>query len=215
VCTGFLDGGRMWNDSAIEALRLAPDEFINLGSAGLGTFDLTTTVSRRAAIDQVLRSVKHLPPEERAERVAAIVDTVRLPLRTDLMMTSAQVRALSSSGMTLGAHSVTHPILSRIEPSWAQREIGDSRDHLQQLLAEPVRLFAYPNGFPGIDYGNEHVEMVRDLGFAAACSTAWGAATAESDPLQLPRFTPWDRTATKFGLRMLGNMRRTGGTATA
>jgi hypothetical protein len=51
--------------------------------------------------------------------------------------------------------------------------------------------------------------MVRRLGFTAACTTAWGAASADTDPLQLPRFTPWDRSALRFGMRMIGNLRRT------
>jgi hypothetical protein len=49
---------------------------------------------------------------------------------------------------------------------------------------------------------------VRRAGFDAAFSTAWGAATAGADVFQLPRFTPWDRTRTRFGLRLLRNLRQ-------
>jgi hypothetical protein len=51
--------------------------------------------------------------------------------------------------------------------------------------------------------------MVRTLGFDAAVSTAWGVASAASDPYQLPRFSPWDRTPGKFALRLLRNTFRT------
>jgi hypothetical protein len=73
-----------------------------------------------------------------------------------------------------------------------------------------VRLFAYPNGKPGRDYSREHVDMVRELGFEAAVSTAWGVGHAASDPYQLPRFTPWDKTPGRFALRLLHNTFRTG-----
>lgn len=42
--------------------------------------------------------------------------------------------------------------------------------------------------------------------FSAAVSTAVGAADRHADPLQLPRFTPWDRTRTRFGLRLAANL---------
>jgi hypothetical protein len=50
--------------------------------------------------------------------------------------------------------------------------------------------------------------MVRDAGFAAAVTTAWGAASGLSDVLQLPRFTPWTRRPLKFDLLMLRNLRQ-------
>jgi hypothetical protein len=51
--------------------------------------------------------------------------------------------------------------------------------------------------------------MVRELGYAAAVTTLPGVATVATDPYALPRFSPWDRTPTRFGLRLLHNMVRT------
>jgi len=50
--------------------------------------------------------------------------------------------------------------------------------------------------------------MVRELGFTAAVSTAWGAASRRSDRHQLPRFTPWDGTRWRYGARLMANLRR-------
>jgi hypothetical protein len=52
--------------------------------------------------------------------------------------------------------------------------------------------------------------MAREIGFSAAVSTSWGAASKASDAFQLPRFTPWDRDHARFVLRLLRNMRRPG-----
>ena len=123
------------------------------------------------------------------------------------MMRESQVRELRAAGMEIGAHTVTHPILLNTAPDAARREIVESGRRLAEILGEPVRLFAYPNGKPGVDYGPEHVQMVRDAGFAAAVSTGWGVATEGSDRFQLPRFTPWDRTPGRFALRLIRNMR--------
>jgi hypothetical protein len=51
--------------------------------------------------------------------------------------------------------------------------------------------------------------MVRELKFEAAVSTAWGVGTRKSDPHELPRFTPWEKTPGRFLLRMLHNTVRT------
>jgi hypothetical protein len=76
------------------------------------------------------------------------------------------------------------------------------------MIGKSVTLFAYPNGRPGIDYGPDHVRMVREAGFTAAFSTAWGAADSASDRWQLPRFTPWTRQPRKFDLLMMRNYGR-------
>ncbi len=123
------------------------------------------------------------------------------------MMREEQVRELHAAGMEIGAHTVTHPILLNTAPDAARREIVESGRRLAEIVRQPIRLFAYPNGKPGVDYGPEHVAMVRDAGYAAAVSTGWGVATAQSDRFQLPRFTPWDRTPGRFALRLIRNMR--------
>jgi peptidoglycan/xylan/chitin deacetylase (PgdA/CDA1 family) len=185
----------------------------SLGVAGLGTLDVSTREKRRSAIDLVLRALKRRSPDERDECVAAIVEQIGVPLPADLMMRSHQVRELCSAGMSVGAHTVSHPILTCIDSDRAEREIADGRDRLRELSGEAIRLFAYPNGVPGEDFNDIHVAMARRLGFAAACTTAWGVATADTDPLQLPRFTPWDRSALRFGMRMIVNLRRTNAVA--
>jgi peptidoglycan/xylan/chitin deacetylase (PgdA/CDA1 family) len=210
VATGFLDGGRMWNDSVIEALRRCPHDAIDLAgtvAAELGRLPLETLTQRHAAISHVIGKTKYLAPAVRNDWVAAVVGKAGAPLPDDLMMTAGQVRALHRAGMGIGAHTVNHPILARLEAPQALSEIADGRAALQHIVDAPVTLFAYPNGKPGVDYGPEAVSMVRELGFSAAVSTAWGAARHGQDRFQLPRFTPWDRSPTRFGLRLASQMR--------
>ena len=66
-------------------------------------------------------------------------------------------------------------------------------------------MFAYPNGRWDKDFDQRHRDMVEMCGFDAAFSTEPGVCKASSDPWNLPRFTPWDRTGTRFSLRMLAN----------
>jgi peptidoglycan/xylan/chitin deacetylase (PgdA/CDA1 family) len=207
IATGYLNGGRMWNDTVIESIRRCEPEDIDLSSLGLGAVPLSSAELRRKAIGRILSALKHLPGGEREAKVAEIEAIAAATLPRDLMMRDQDVRALRAAGMEIGAHTETHPILTRLATADARREIDQSRERLAAILGEPVSLFAYPNGKPGQDYAAEHVRMVREAGFSAAVSTAWGVASTGSDVFQLPRFTPWDRGPARFALRLLLNRR--------
>lgn len=210
VASSFLDGGRMWNDTVIEALRAAPMETLDLNDLGLGTLLLRSMADRRQAIDRTLMGIKYLPQPERAKLVAEIALRVGVCLPDDLMMTSNQLRALRAGGMLVGGHTRTHPILAKLPAEDAWAEIVDGKRDLERILDEPLSLFAYPNGKPGRDYEARHREMVQRAGYTAAVSTSPGMARGGADVFQLPRFTPWDRTSLRFGFRMVDNMRLSG-----
>ena len=207
VATSFLDGGRMWNDTVIESVRACRAPRLDLDATGLGCFEIEDLDQKRRAIDQLLPAIKYLEPARREAAVASVQEACGNPLPDNLMMSSGQVLALRQAGMQIGAHTRTHPILARIGEREAVAEIEGSKHDLEALLGERVSLFAYPNGKPGADYTANHADMVRRAGFAAALSTAPGAAFAGSDPFQLPRFTPWDRRSLRFGLRLVANLR--------
>jgi peptidoglycan/xylan/chitin deacetylase (PgdA/CDA1 family) len=209
VSTGFLDGGCMWNDCVIEAVRNSAAAEIDLRSFGLAQWPLGGDAQRRQVILAILAGIKRLEPDRRQAVVEGIVEATGHSQPPALMMRPEQLRTLRRLGMDVGAHTVTHPILARLNPGAAREEIARSKADLENVLGEPVTLFAYPNGVPGNDYAAEHAAMVRECGFAAAVSTAWGSATRRSDPFQLPRFTPWDRTSIRYGVRMLHNLTRT------
>lgn len=202
IASGFLDGGRMWNDTVIESLRRWPDATLGLPQIDIEPLPMNSLGERRAALRRVLPAIKYLPPAQREETcagLAAVVGEDRLPAP---MMRSEQVAELAAAGMTIGAHTRSHPILTRVPASEAWLEIEGSRDDLEAITGAPVRCFAYPNGKPDRDYGPEHVALVRELGFRVAVSTAAGVAGPDSDPLQLPRFTPWDRGSARFMARL-------------
>ena len=202
VATGYLDGGRMFNDTVIEAIRAIDAPVLDLEADGLGVHSLADDGARETAVRRLLAQVKYLPQARREAVADRIAGLARMPLANDLMMSSEQVHALRRSGMDVGAHTCTHPILAAIGASQARDEIVNGRKQLESITGGRISLFAYPNGRPNVDFTAAHVAMARDAGFDGAVSTAWGAAHAKTDRFQLPRFTPWDRSDWKFGLRI-------------
>jgi len=204
VATGFLDGGRMFNDTVIECLRATPVQRIDLSEWGLGLHELGTAASRRQAIDALLPKVKYLALADREHFLRRLLLLAAEPvLPADLMMRSAQVVQLHRAGMEIGGHTVNHPILHVLADADAETEITRGRDRLQSLIDAPVDVFAYPNGKPGQDYDSRHVAMVRRLGFKAAVSTSAGVATFGAHHHELPRFSPWDRHPARWLARLL------------
>ena len=208
VASSFLDGGRMWNDTVIEAIRGFDGQALDLSGQGLGVHPVQTPTQRRVAIESLLGQIKYLDPAARTAAVDAIHQSAGSGALPDgLMMTSAQVLQLHEAGMQIGAHTCSHPILARVADETARVEIRDSKTALESLIQRPVGLFAYPNGQPGKDYLAQHVMMAKKAGFVAAVSTAPGVSTAAADMFQLPRFTPWDTEQFRYGLRMVSNLR--------
>lgn len=205
VATSFLDGGRMWNDTLIETVRTWSENSLDLRDLGLENYSVSNNSDKTLTVEALLQSVKHLAPDVRNEIVAEVQKKKRMPLPDNLMMTSQQVIQLRDAGMQIGAHTCTHPILAKLPDNDAYREITGSKTTLEALLKAPVTLFAYPNGKPGQDYLDKHATMVQQAGFHAAASTASGVASDDSDVFQLPRFTPWDRTRTRYGVRSILN----------
>ena len=207
IATGFLDGGRMWNDSIIESVRQCTTPVLDLSSLELGRHLLNSQEERRAAIAALIGQIKYRPIQERHELTERMHELAEVKAPQDLMMTSEQVRAIHRAGMQIGAHTVSHPILARLTDEQALEEILGSKRQLEQLLGERIGLFAYPNGKPGEDYVPRTVDMVRRANFDAAVSTQSGASRMGDDLFQIRRFTPWDQGRVRFGARMFVNLR--------
>ncbi len=198
IATGFLDGGRMWNDTIIESLRHCKQPQLDLSPLKLGCHDIISSEQKRGAIEAIIGQIKYRTIAERLEITEQIAELAEVQPANNLMMTSQQVLAMKHAGMQIGAHTVSHPILARTDTRTARQEIAASKTRLESLLGQPVRTFAYPNGKPGSDYLPEHPEIVRELGFSLAVSTTWGVARQSTDLFQLPRFTPWKKTRVGF-----------------
>lgn len=201
IATGFLDGGRMFNDTVIEAVRRAP-RLLDLEPLGLKRYEFPDDSARLRAIDEILPAIKHLDPAERARRAEFIAEIAGADMPRNLMMTSAQVRTLAERGVDVGGHTVTHPILTRVPLDEARHEIEEGKRRLEEITGQRLKSFAYPNGRPNDDYTAEHAQLVQQAGFEVGVSTARAVAVRGCDPFQVPRTPIWGRTVADKVLRL-------------
>lgn len=208
VSTGFMNGGRMWNDTIIESFRCASADSFSMEDLSMQNLPLRTRGERYAACEQTIKAVKHLAPVEREALVSRIATLVEGQLPTDLMLSTEQLTALHQNGVEIGAHTVNHPILAVLGDQEARDEIAKSRQQLESICQAEIKCFAYPNGVPGQDFLPRHRDIIEALGFEAAVTTTWGVSSHSTDPWLMPRFTPWDRTPHRFLVRLFLNMRK-------
>lgn len=206
ISTGFIDGGIMWNDAIIETIRRTRTPILDCSFLNIGSIPLETPSEKVAASKQLITTIKYLPLEDRPLITATLAEKCGVSLPTDLMLTSSETRELRSTGMSIGAHTVSHPILTTLDDRTARNEIALGAAQLSEIIGERIGLFAYPNGKHLQDYTMRDVEIVKSLGFDGAVTTDWGVSDKDTCQYQLRRFTPWDNQRSRFGLRLFGNL---------
>ena len=203
LSTGFMDGTLMYNDLVTEAVRRAPSGQLKLDWLGLKDAHISDAASRQAVIGAVVQTIKYFDSLKRAEVCNRLESIAAEPLPTNLMMNYDQIVRLHREGMGIGAHTKSHPILTRVTDEEALNQMLQNKNDLTSITGTAPRLFAYPNGKPVVDFNARHIEMVRQAGFDAALTTSFGAVTKAVDRFQIPRHCPWDKNENMLIFRIL------------
>lgn len=102
------------------------------------------------------------------------------------MLRAEDFRTLADAGMTLGFHTVRHPVLTTLPDEAIEFTIRDGRRTLSEVVGAPIDLFAYPHG--RADARVAH--CVRAAGYQAAVTTRRRPIASGSDPFLLGRWEP-------------------------
>ncbi len=99
------------------------------------------------------------------------------------LMDAAQIRAWLQAGHEIGSHSLTHRNLAKLKPADAREQIFASKKKLEDLFGVPIRHFCYPHGkwTPAVR------DLVREAGYATACTTEFGVNTSATPRYELKR----------------------------
>jgi peptidoglycan/xylan/chitin deacetylase (PgdA/CDA1 family) len=102
------------------------------------------------------------------------------------LLTCSELQELASAGMTIGAHTLSHPMLSQLPLDLAYSEISDSRMRLESVLKKRVWAFAYPFGDPQ-SVTPQVLAMAQKAGYEAAFLNFGGGLGTDLPPHALPR----------------------------
>jgi peptidoglycan/xylan/chitin deacetylase (PgdA/CDA1 family) len=126
---------------------------------------------RDQASKKWIELMKMYPQAEKAKYVqqlpAALGVSVPQGFFKKLMMNWDQVREIHKDGIEFGAHTMHHPILTRIAPDQVRAEVEGSKSRIEKELGEPVLSFAYPNG-QSSDVNSSIEKIVGDSGIRVA-----------------------------------------------
>lgn len=103
------------------------------------------------------------------------------------MLTWDQVREMHALGMTIGAHTMTHPNLPSAGIEDATRELRDARARLEVEVGAPVTMVSYPNGGAEVYFTDELTKVVAELGYDCATTSLNGLAGPGSDLFAMER----------------------------
>jgi peptidoglycan/xylan/chitin deacetylase (PgdA/CDA1 family) len=153
---------------------------------------------RHALYRRLRDAVTAAPPRERDAIATALLVHAGLPAEardSHRAMTADELRRLGAGGLVeIGAHSWSHPPLPLLTPDEQREELVGSRAALELILGAPVDGFAYPHG----RFTAQTATLVREAGFAYACSSIPKLARRGSDLFSLPRVVVEDWPIERF-----------------
>lgn len=110
--------------------------------------------------------------------------------RRSMNMSIEVIKEINNDDLiTIGAHTMSHPILSNETRIQSEKQIKDSINDLSAILDKEIKYFAYPNGTPNIDFGSREIEFLKDVNVKIAVSTDVRTFTKKDDPLSIPRIS--------------------------
>jgi peptidoglycan/xylan/chitin deacetylase (PgdA/CDA1 family) len=188
IATGFIDRKLLpWWDAIAMQVRESSSASIDLAPWMPGPIVLGT--HREASIRRIIATYKDLPAGQTALFRARLADETGLEAPETVegqWMDWDMVRALARAGMTIGGHTVNHPILSSLPMDEQRAEIEGCAQRLGEELGIGMTHFAYPVGGP-TTFDNDTMRLLREAGVRQAFSFYGGVARAASAQLDLQR----------------------------
>jgi peptidoglycan/xylan/chitin deacetylase (PgdA/CDA1 family) len=203
LATGFIGTAEVpWFDRLAHGLKKSTMDVVRTPWGD--ELALSGLPARMRAMERTLEHFKRVPDEERHRGLDELLTALGVTdqrIFKNLMLSWDDVHAVRGLGFSIGAHTVNHPILSRVTPQRAWTEILGSRTMIESACGAAPRAFAYPNGGTE-DYTETVKRLVREAGFTCAVTTRFGLNTSNTNPWELRRGGPWEHHLPTFALKL-------------
>jgi len=187
VATGLIGtNGMTWPDQIEHVLLNTDLNTFSLPSLwGEEQLSIQTTAQKERVNVRIAQALKEVPDAERKsilKELFAVLGVDPSAASERKMLNWDEIREMAAHGIEFGAHSHTHPILSRVPLEESKRDILLSKSILEKQLGKPVRHFAYPNGREE-DFTEELRSYCREIGFDTVSTVLYGANHAGATDL--------------------------------
>ena len=152
---------------------------------------------REAAVATVVAAYKSELNRDPAAFIAELSGQTGVEIRGEgrRFLDWEEAREMAAGGMEIGAHTHTHPIISKLSPEEQRDELERSKGILEERLGRPVTSLAYPNGSPR-DFTPITLQLVKEAGYTTAFSFYGGVnRNGWQQPFDLLRVSPDPRPA--------------------
>lgn len=203
-----------WYEKLTHAILETKVDTIDLSEFGLGKICLRTKNQKFDALYELNQTLKILTEDKRTELVDIILERsgTKGKFKPSEMLEWSMIHEMNKSSISFGSHTLTHPILSQESLDRVTKEVGLSKQIIEERLDQNVCSFAYPNGTDS-DFNDLVVNEVIDAGYSNACTTIEGVNTNLKKPYHLKRInihnnmcmTPWNTFSKNlFWAKILG-----------
>ncbi|HNT64680.1 MAG TPA: polysaccharide deacetylase family protein [bacterium] len=179
----------LWYDSIKTLYINTAQDHVDLTDFGMPVFPLRNRREKIAALHKTLGLIKKNPVFGRMDDFVRSLEKQlqcsAVSSATEAMLTFAQLREMQRAGVTIGSHTMNHPILAQIESNHVRDEIERSKQMLEQELEQPVDYFAYPNGARE-DFDDQIIDNLKSVGYRGACTLIPGI-NSDDDLFNLKR----------------------------
>ena len=136
-------------------------------------------------IESILKSFKISQIHEIINRYRKITRTSKKGFQN---MTIDNLKEVNQSGLvTIGAHTLNHPILKNEDDISSRYEIEESIQELSTILNQKIEYFAFPNGIPELDFSEREINYLRELEIHLTFTTESRNFSIADDMLSIPR----------------------------
>jgi peptidoglycan/xylan/chitin deacetylase (PgdA/CDA1 family) len=210
IATVGLDAGHLYSDTIREAIRKTNLEIFHYPPLFPQAIQLRSSENKRLAVSAINTRLKRLDFKQRTLHVRDIAEYLSFSHQSRLTMSSAEVQGLVSAGHGIGAHSHLHVIPTSDSLEFFTDDALTSKRQLESITNTEVKMFAYPNGKPSVDFNDTHRAALVSVGYKAAFSSENKVAIGTDDRLSIPRFSIWGQNKLRWQIDLLrGVLKRT------
>jgi peptidoglycan/xylan/chitin deacetylase (PgdA/CDA1 family) len=187
LTTGHIGTGQLfWWDKVSYIIQHTSVGQLDLDE--IGNYSLHSEIDKSHASLIIIEKLKKLPEEGKSSLIEKwlSISGVVIPddLGKELILSWDEVREMNSDGISFGAHSVSHPVLTNLPLEQAKWEIIQSKKDIEEKLGKEVTAFSYPNG----DFNPKIAKFIQESGFSCSVSVLPGKLiSAKDNPYELSR----------------------------